>query len=268
MATIATPPGTTDPDPANNTATDSDPVTPVADLAIVKSNGSSTVTSGSATTYTITVTNNGPSSVTGAILVDAATSGLAKTLVTCSAAPGQCATPPSVAQLEGGAFALPALASGATYQIAVTANVTASAGTVANTATVATPPGTVDPNPGNNSATDTDSVTAVASLAVTKTDNSATYTPGGTGTYVVVVTNGGPSAASAVSVTDVLPSGVALAGTVTCASAGTATCGSVSGIAGQTSVRRHGCHDRRGRRQFADVHGAGGVRVVAGRRSA
>ena len=81
----------------------------------------------------------------------------------------------------------------------------------------------------------TSSPVPVASLAVTKTDNSATYTPGGTGTYVVVVTNGGPSAASSVTVSDTLPAGVTLNGTVACAPAGTATCGSVSGIAGQTS---------------------------------
>ena len=206
-----------------------------ADLAIAKSNGTSGVTAGGSTTYTITVTNNGPAGVTGAVLADPAVAGLAKTAVACSATPGQCASPPSVAQLEGGAFALPALASGATYRITVTADVTATGGTVANTATIAAPAGTTDPDAANNTATDTDTVAPSANLAVVKTDTSATYTPGGTGTYVVTVTNTGISTASSVTVSDTLPAGVTLNGTVTCATTGTASCGSVTGIVGQAS---------------------------------
>src|SRR5262249_47584990 len=41
--------------------------------------------------------------------------------------------------------------------------------------------------------TDTDTPAPIADLSVTKTDNSATYTPGGTTTYIIVVTNNGPS---------------------------------------------------------------------------
>ena len=81
-----------------------------------------------------------------------------------------------------GAFALPALASGATYEITVTADVTATGGSVANTATVATPAGTSDPTPGNNSATDTDTVTAAAptaDLAIGKSDGASSVTAGG-----------------------------------------------------------------------------------------
>jgi uncharacterized repeat protein (TIGR01451 family) len=172
-ATVTAPAGVFDPTPANNTATDSDAVNTVADLAIVKSNGVSSVTAGGTTAYTITVTNNGPSSVVGAILADPAVAGLTKTAVVCSGTPGQCAAPPSVAQLESGSFALPTLASGATYQIVVIATVTAASGTVTNTATIAPPSGTSDPTPGNNSATDSDAVivaAAVADLAVTKTN--------------------------------------------------------------------------------------------------
>ena len=195
-ATIAAPAGTTDPNTGNNTATDTDTVTPVADLAITKGNGATSVNAGGTTTYTITVTNNGPSGVTGAILADPAVAGLTKTAVACSGTPGQCATAPTIAQLEGGAFALPALASGATYQITVTADVTAAGGSVANTATVATPPGTSDPNAGNNSATDTDTVTAAAptaDLAITKSDGATSVNAGGTTTYTITVTNNGPS---------------------------------------------------------------------------
>ncbi len=77
----------------------------------------------------------------------------------------------------------------------VTATISGSAtGNVVNTATATVPAGTTDPTPGNNTATDTDTVSLVADLAVTKTDGSATYTPGNAITYTIVVSNNGPSA--------------------------------------------------------------------------
>lgn len=99
---------------------------PSSDLSITKTNGVNTLASGVTTTYTIRVTNGGPDAATGAILSDPAVTGLSKTAVACSAAVGnKCVTAPSVAQLEGGAFALPALAVGEFYEITVTATVTA-----------------------------------------------------------------------------------------------------------------------------------------------
>lgn len=99
---------------------------PSSDLSITKTNGVSTLASGAATTYTIRVTNAGPDTATAAILSDPAVTGLNKTAVACSAAVGnKCVTAPSVAQLEGNTFALPALAAGEFYEITVTATVTA-----------------------------------------------------------------------------------------------------------------------------------------------
>ena len=76
---------------------------------------------------------------------------------------------------------------------------------------------------------------AVAALAVTKTDGSATYTPGGTATYTVVVTNAGPSNANSVTLSDPLPAGVTLNANATCVASGTANCGTVTGTTGQTT---------------------------------
>lgn len=99
---------------------------PSADLSITKTNGVTTLASGAATTYTVRVSNAGPETATGAIISDPAVTGLNKTAVACSAAVGnKCVTAPSVAQLEGGTFALPALAVGEFYEITVTATVTA-----------------------------------------------------------------------------------------------------------------------------------------------
>ena len=77
-----------------------------------------------------------------------------------------------------------------------------------------------------------------AGLGITKTDGSATYTPGGTATYTIVVTNAGPSAANSVTVTDTLPAGVTLAAAATCVPTGAATCGAVVGATGASASAR------------------------------
>jgi uncharacterized repeat protein (TIGR01451 family) len=98
-----------------------------ADLTVTKTNGTTTpLPSGSTTTYTIRVTNNGPSLAAGAIFGDTAVTGLNKTAVACSAAVGnQCITPPTIAQLQSGTFTLPTLTATQFYEITVTATVTA-----------------------------------------------------------------------------------------------------------------------------------------------
>ena len=215
---------------ASPTATNTPvPPLPSANLQISKTDGVVSVIAGGTTTYTVRVTNNGPSSVTGAILSDPIAAGLNKTGVACSATPGQCVTAPSVAQLQAGTFALPALVSGQFYEITVTANVTALSGSVTNTATVSTPVGTNDPTPGNDTASDTDTVSLVTDLAITKTDLVATYTPGGAPlTYTITVTNNGPDAVTGATVTDNIPAQITSANW-TCAVTGLAACGAVSG---------------------------------------
>jgi uncharacterized repeat protein (TIGR01451 family) len=210
-ATVTPPSGVTDPNPANNSATDTDTILlPSADLAVTKTNNAASVTTGTTTSYLIRVTNNGPDAVAGAVLSDPQAPGLTKTAITCSPTPGACVTPPTVAELEGLAFALPALAGGAFYEIAVTASVTAAAGaTVTNVATVAAPAGVIDGNTSNNSATDADPVVAapvaVADLAVTKTNGTTQVTAGQPSSYTMAVANNGPNAAPNVALTDTLP---------------------------------------------------------------
>ncbi len=232
-ATVSAPTGATDPDGTNDSATDTDTVTPapvVADLAITKTDGTTAVGAGGSTTYTLTVTNNGPSTVSGAILADPAVTGLAKTGVACSGTPGQCTsgTTPTVAQLEGGTFALPALAAGQTYGLSVTADVTATSGSVANTATVSAPTGATDPDGTNDSATDTDTVSpapVVADLAITKTDGTTAVGAGGSTTYTLTVTNNGPSTVSGAILADPAVTGLAKTGVACSGTPGQCTSG-------------------------------------------
>lgn len=193
---IVTPPsGSVDLTPANDSSTDTNNVTPLADLAIVKTDGSTTASSGSSIVYTVTVTNNGPSPST-TTLRDLAATGLTKTAVTCGATPGVCTTPPTVASLEAG-FITPIIPSGGSYQLNVTTTVTALSGNVTNTATVTAPSGTTDPTAANNSSSDTDNVVLTADLAIVKTNGVNTVNAGSSTIYTLTVTNNGPSAATA-----------------------------------------------------------------------
>jgi hypothetical protein len=65
----------------------------------------------------------------------------------------------------------------ATYTLGGTVD-PAVTGTLANTATISAPPGTNEPNPANNSATDTDTLTPQADLALTKTASPDPVPPG------------------------------------------------------------------------------------------
>jgi len=111
----------------------------VGDLVVSKTNNTTQVYSGSTTTYTVRVTNNGPDTYTGTLLKDVVGTGLTATAVACSTAAGnKCTTAPalnSLASIDTGS-----LASGEFYEILVTARVDAAAGsTVTNTATVDVP---------------------------------------------------------------------------------------------------------------------------------
>ena len=70
-ATVSPPAGVTDPDPADNSASDTDTLTPQADLSITKTDGDHVrACRARRTTYTIVVSNAGPAAVTGASVSD------------------------------------------------------------------------------------------------------------------------------------------------------------------------------------------------------
>ena len=70
--------------------------------------------------------------------------------------------------------------------------------------------------------------TRQANLSITKTDGSATYTPGGSATYLITVSNAGPDAVTGALVSDTLPAGVTLSGAWGCV-ATNGTCNPASG---------------------------------------
>jgi uncharacterized repeat protein (TIGR01451 family) len=203
-ATVTAPAGVTDNDTSNNTATDTDALTPQADLSITKTDGVTSKVPGTAITYTIVVSNAGPSDAPGTSVADTFPSDLTGVSFTSVAAGG--ATGNTAGPSNGNISDTVSLPSGASVTYTVSATVKSSAtGSLSNTATVTAAAAVTDNNTGNNSATDADTLTPQADLQITKTDGSATATPGTSLTYTIVVTNAGPSDAPGTTVADTFP---------------------------------------------------------------
>jgi uncharacterized repeat protein (TIGR01451 family) len=208
----------TDPNPANNSATDNDTLTPQADLAITKTDGVTTATPGGSVTYTITASNPGPSNAPGATVADTFPASLTCTWTCVGAGGGTC--PASGSGNINSTVNLPA--GGSTTHTASCTVSAAATGTLTNTATVTAPGGVPDPVPGNNSATDTDTLSPSADLSITKTDGVTSVVAGGSTTYTITASNAGPSNATGATVADTFPA--SLTCTWTCVGAGGGTC--------------------------------------------
>ncbi len=208
----------TDPNPANNSATDSDTLTPQADLSITKTDGVTTASPGGSVTYTITASNAGPSNTNNATVADTFPASLTCTW-TCAGAGGGTCTAAGSGNIND-SVSLPAGGS-STYTASCTISAAAT-GSLSNTATVSVGAGVTDPTPGNNSATDTDTLGATADLSITKTDGVTSVAPSGALTYTITASNAGPSNAAGATVADTFPA--SLTCTWTCVGAGGGTC--------------------------------------------
>jgi large repetitive protein len=187
--------GSTDPNLANNSATATVVIT-AANLSITKTAAPTTVGLRDRLTYTITVTNHGPSDAKNTRITDDVPAGLAFVSVSTSA--GTCTSGRHVVCDLGSV----ANGASATVEIVVEAR---AVGTQVNTATVTST--THDGDRSNNSASATTHVTS-ANLSITKTESPNPATVGQPVVYTLTVANAGPSAAKDVRVVDPLPRGV------------------------------------------------------------
>ena len=189
-----------------------------ADLSITKTDGVTTATPGGSVTYTVTAGNAGPNAATGATVADTFPASLTCTWTCVGAGGGTCA-----ASGVGNINDTVNLPNGASVTYTASCSISAAAtGTLSNTATVTAPAGVTDPTPGNNSATDSDTLAASADLAITKTDGVTTATAGGSVTYTIAASNAGPSNAPGATVADTFPASETC--TWTCVGAGGGTC--------------------------------------------
>ncbi|MBO9662261.1 DUF11 domain-containing protein, partial [Dokdonella sp.] len=200
-ATVSSP--TSDPDTSNNTSTVTTPVDRNADLQLTKT-GPATVTAGDTITYTIVVSNVGPSDAHGTTVSDPLPAGLTNAMVTCGGEMGGAVCGAFDSSVTGTIATLPA---GGSATLTITANAPNDATTLSNTATTVPPSGVTDPDMTDNADTVDTEVAASANLSVAKT-GPATAIAGTNATYTLVVSNAGPSTATAVNLADPTPAGL------------------------------------------------------------
>jgi uncharacterized repeat protein (TIGR01451 family) len=189
-----------------------------SDLSITKTDSPDPAALGAPFTYSLRVTNNGPSNATGVTVQDVLPGGASGVnLVSANSTLGTCTQTATVNCTLGNMVS----SSVATVTIVVNPKAT---GTVNNTATVAST--STDPTPGNNSSTATTTVNRVTDLAITNSDTPDPMTQGDDLTYTLGVINNGPSDATNVTVTSSLPAGVSFQSVTP----GAPTCNQASGV--------------------------------------
>lgn len=186
-----------DPTVGNDSATDEDTLVPSADHEVVKTVTTTPVIPGEPVSFQIVATNNGPSDDPSVDVTDDFADDLDDCAWTATYAGGATGDPSGTDDL----IATISLPDGASATYDATCDLFAGAtGTLTNTAEV---DGSVDdPNDGNDSSQVTPTLVPTADLSITKTDDADTATPGGDVSYVIVVTNPGPSHEPAAVVTD------------------------------------------------------------------
>ena len=159
--------------------------------------GKTTVVPGTINTYTITVTNNGPDTVSSLTLADT----IPAALLNPNFAPSAGAY-----DTNTGAWSGLNLATGQSVTMTLTGTIDPNAtGTISNTVTVAPPAGTTDTNSANDTATDNDTLTGPTDLSVTITNAATTLVPGSVDTYTITVANNGANTVSSFDLIDTIP---------------------------------------------------------------
>ena len=198
ITNVAVKTGQNEPDP--NTNNDSGgtitSAAPAADVVVLKNVDRSEVLVGESVTFTVRAINRGPSPATGVVITDALPAGL--TFITPT---------PSQGTYAAGVWTVGSLAAPAVATLTLVAQVDATGALVNNAAVTAQDQ--ADPDPLNNSDAASVNASAAADLRVTKAVSDAAPAVGGLMTYTIAVTNLGPSAATSVAISDVLPASVA-----------------------------------------------------------
>ena len=197
---------TPDPTPDDDAATSQTPVVRVADLQVTKSSDPSPIVAGSGVTYTITVTNNGPSAATGTTVADTLPAGFSSIAADPSA--GTCEIDDQDVDC-----ALGTLEPGASAVVTITAALDPAYGGAEIVNTVTAGSDVDDPDTDDNTATNTTPVVRRADLSIHKSADPTAATPGEELRFGIVAANSGPSVARDVVITDTLPAGLTVVST-------------------------------------------------------
>ena len=203
--TVADPFFAGDTNTANNIRSQATTLTVAGDLRLQKSATPNPVVGGGVVTYTLTVTNDGPSPSTNFRVVD--TLPAATTFVAGSFnGAGWTFAQGSMTATHAGTLAV-----GASSTFSFRARVNAGSGNITNAAVVEAI-GTPDPDPDNNDAEVTTAITPGADLAISKSAAPAPAIAGQSITFTLTARNLGPSVAQNASITDALPAGFVITG--------------------------------------------------------
>lgn len=185
--------------PTNNSDSADVEIVQSADVRVQKT-APATGTPGSPFTYTLVVTNDGPSTARGVTVADTLPVGFTVTSVDdadCTNATGTVSC------------ALGDLAPGGSTTILIAGTWSPTAiGAISNTATTAS--ATPDPTPANNTSTAVVTLSPSADVTIAKTTSTPGVPLGGQANFLITVTNDGPSAAAAVVVSEVAGAGLAV----------------------------------------------------------
>jgi uncharacterized repeat protein (TIGR01451 family) len=193
-----------DPVAPNNTAS-RDIVVQSADLQLAKTVNVAAPNEGDSVTYTVTVTNAGPSSASAVAVADTLPAGLTYGF----AVPSQGGYNPATGIWTVGEIAM---GTDATLDLICTVNGGTSGATIINTASISAANPT-DPAPANN--TDSASITIqAADLQISQMVDDANPRAGDTIQFVLSVANAGPEDATGVAVADTLPAGLTFVSSV------------------------------------------------------
>ena len=197
-----------DPSPSNNTATDIDTLSAAPDVGVTLNDAVTSTTPGATLIYTLSYRNDGNQNATGVFLTETLPEG--STFNAAASTPGwtETAAGSGVFRLNVGALAGGGAAGTALF--ATTLNSPAAAGLeqFSSIATIADDNANgPDPNPGSNSATDTNVLEAAPDLAVTLSDAVSSTAPGAALIYTLTYRNNGNQNASGVFLTETLPAG-------------------------------------------------------------
>lgn len=144
------------------------PISFSADLAVTKTDGTATYSSGTNTTYTIVARNNGPFGVLGATVSDPVPSGIPSANVSYTAVAAGGATTSVTGTQTGAINDVVNLPVGGTVTYTVVVSIPFSfTGNLVNTVTVTHPANSTETTPANNTATDTDTQTVCYKPVVT-----------------------------------------------------------------------------------------------------
>ncbi|OYU81024.1 MAG: hypothetical protein CFE23_05890, partial [Flavobacterium sp. BFFFF1] len=187
---------------STNQATDTDLIAN-ADIAVTNTDYTNIYTSGQASVYTLTVTNNGPTDAVHVIVKNTVPIGLDEEVMSWSGTNGTSGTGINLDDV------IDFLPVGASVVYTVTLNIPASFnGILINKANIYS--SSTDPNMANNTVTDTDAKAFGADLVIVNTDNKANYVAGQPNVYTVTVTNAGPETATGVVVFLPAPAGTTI----------------------------------------------------------